>query len=360
MDDQTENIGAQKIHVPETMEPGVYFNMPDDEYLKARALSNSGIKKLRVSPLDYWVDTPWLNPDAEVTKTKYTDEGTAWHKRVLEGPELFYEFFAADIEKSDYPNAISSLQDLQQACEEHGLKKGGNKEDLKERLRGAGADVQFWDDIVEKHRADNAGKTLLPWETVKNIEWQAAHIEKHPDISRCFRGGYPEVSVFWETEMGVPMKARIDYFKPKAIIELKTFSNKYGKPIDRAIASEFANYRYHLQAAFYWEAMRKAVEFMQEGRIFGEVDPEWIKRAMASDYQDRHFVFVFQQTGKSPVARAKIFPRGTVWDIAHSTIQQATIDWINNWQHFGFEPWVDMTPITEFSDTDFPAYIAEA
>jgi hypothetical protein len=50
------------------------------------------------------------------------------------------------------------------------------------------------------------------------------------------------------------MKARLDYLKPRAIVDLKTVGNPHGKPVAQAVNVALANYRYHVQAAVYQEA----------------------------------------------------------------------------------------------------------
>ena len=48
--------------------PGIYFGMPDSEYHADPSLSNSGIKSLLVSALDFWTESP-INPDWEDRET---------------------------------------------------------------------------------------------------------------------------------------------------------------------------------------------------------------------------------------------------------------------------------------------------
>ena len=60
------------------------------------------------------------------------------------------------------------------------------------------------------------------------------------------------------TENDIRFKARFDYLKPKAIVDLKTFGNFMNKPIDSAIYSAMASGKYHIQAAFYMRAFQAA------------------------------------------------------------------------------------------------------
>src|SRR3546814_14526079 len=86
--------------------------------------------------------------------------------------------------------------------------------------------------------------TLFPYTTLFR-----SMIEKHPDLSKAFSGGHPEVSIFWQDEQtGISCKARLDYLKARAIVDLKTFSNPLSKPIDKAISTRSEEHTSELQS----------------------------------------------------------------------------------------------------------------
>jgi hypothetical protein len=184
-------------------------------------------------------------------------------------------------------------------------------------------------------------------------------IEKHPHINKCFRGGYPEVTVVW-TDNEIRFKSRFDYLKPKAIIDLKTFANMMNKPIDSAIYSAMASKKYHIQAAFYLRAVEKAKELVELGKFEAtdEAAVKWLSQLCLSDPHD--FYFVFQQKGVAPLARCKKFTRGSLWSCGEVAIDEAIRRYMFYMQKHGeTEPWVDDTPIDEFEDSLFPAYTTE-
>src|SRR5262249_30177801 len=149
---------------------------------------------------------------------------------------------------------------------------------------------------------------------IRRIEIAAAMIEHHPQLGRAFTGGMPEVSVFWtDDRTGVPCKARFDYLKPRAIVDLKSYENVIGLPVRKAIARCVANYRYHIQAAFYLEGAKAARELVTAGRIFGVVDTGFVKALV--DTRERTFLFVFQQKGPAPLARGMVLAPGLTLDI---------------------------------------------
>lgn len=344
---------------PVTVEPGVYFGMDEDAYHAAFAFSTSGIKHMLISTLDFWVRSP-LNADYRSEQSDAMAEGNAWHKRILEGPEAFYAAYAADVDPADHPDALRTVDELKIELKGRHLLIKGNKPELIQRLLLCPDAPPVWDAIKAEHMAANAGKMLISAELARRIEYQAAMIERHPDISRCFQGGYPEVSVFWtDEETGVPMKCRFDYWKLLALVDLKTMGNPLGKSIERCIYGAIATQRYHIQTAVYWQGQDAAIRHIQAGRVFGDVDRAWLRQMATADQNQRQFVFVFQATGIAPVARAVVLPRLNVFDIGTMTAQAAMAEFANCWRTFGRDPWIDMTGIQTLDDAGFPAWIGE-
>ena len=341
-------------------DPGVFFGIADEEYHSAFALSASGIKHIRASTLDFWVRSP-LNPDqADVDTDEDTDAkmiGRAYHKRIVEGKEAFGKLYAPTLQREDYPYALETMGDLRAHLKLLSLKVGGNKDELIARVREGDPNIAVWDVLQENYIALAGGRTLLTPALIKKIEIAAAMIEKHPQLGKAFTGGYPEVAIFWtDPEFGVPMKAKLDYLKRAAIIDLKTFTNVLGMPVDKAIAREIANRKYHIQARLYLDAVRQARAFIRDGRVFGDVEKEFLKSVAANT--EHTFMFVFQQKGIAPLARGKILPALTL-DVGLVEINDAKWRFAEAWKKFGSDPWIDESEIATFDPTEFPAYIAD-
>ena len=349
--------GASKA--PGVHEPGIYFGMPEDDYHGSFALSASGIKNLRISTLDFWARST-LNPDREDDETDALRIGRAYHKRIVEGREAFYRCYAAELDPAKYPEALRTVEDLKSRLRDAGLPVTGNKPQLIGRLCEEYAQARsfIWECLIEDHAEINNGKELLPADLIHRIEISAAMIEKHPQLGKAFSGGYPEVSIFWnDHESDVPCKGRLDYLKSRAIVDLKTFENMMGMPVRRAVARAVANGRYHIQAAFYLEAVQEAKRFIDEGRVFGNVDKGFLQGLRTST--EHTFLFVFQQKGIAPLARGYILPPSTVLDIGRMEIDQAKATFAHCWEAFGTDPWLDVSEIETFDTTEFPAYIAD-
>lgn len=363
-------VAAAPVDTGIKHEPGIYFGMPEEEYHKIPALSASGIRLLTVSEMDFWARS-WLNPDKKDEPTDAMTIGKAFHARIVEGKDAFYERYALSFDASEYPDALKTADDIKDALRGLDLKLSGKKDELIERLREADPAIQILDDLRDDYEAKHGGKTFLNADLIRQIEVSAAMIEKHPDLSRCFTGGHPEVTIIWhDFETGVPMKARMDYLKTQAIVDLKTFSNPLGKPIDKAIYGAMASGKYHVQAAVYTEADKQAVAFAREGKALvragegyaavapGSTLDEWLKKY--ASITDRRFLFVFQQTGIAPVARGREMPRGLVFDCGVLSMRAAIEKFKHCFETFGTEPWVDVSPIEAFEDEQFPIYATEA
>ena len=340
------------------MDDGIYFGLPEDEYHAEPRLSASGIKRLIVSLCDFW-ESSWMNPNYEEPEKDGLILGKATHMRVVEGREAFYAKYAPGLDPDDFPDALRTVDDLKGALVDIGLSGKGNKTVLIDRLLEAEPDAQIWEAIKFRHSQARQGKTLFKRELFDRIEIAAAMIEKHPQLSKCFVGGEPEVSIMWtDKETGVRMKTRIDYLKPRAICELKTFSNPLNKPIDKAITSAIANYRYHLQAAVNLTGLEYGLGFIRDGRMHGKYGHQLCDEMMSID--DIHYLFVFQKTGPAPLARGKEWPTGMLTHrMALQQVEQMQQLFADALESFGTGQWLDVAPIESLSDEDLPPWIGD-
>ena len=335
------------------IEDGVYFSLDEESYHSIPALSASGIKNLLISNPDFWFRSPF-NPNKRDENTEAMTVGKAFHKRILEGREAFYDKYAVTFEEP--PGCLRTVDDIKEALVKAGVDKPkGLKPALIEQLLEVQPDAMILDELKIDYQLLHHGKEFLSASLIETIELAAAMIEKHPSLSKCFRGGYPEVSVIW-TEDGVRFKARFDYLKPKAIIDLKTFGNTMNKPVDSAIYSAMASGKYHIQAAFYLRAVRAAQSSSRPVDFGG--DPKWLEAF--TNCEEHDFYFVFQQKGIAPLARGKKFLRGSLWSCGEVAIDEAIRRYKQCIEVYGPDiPWIDNTPIDEFQDDLFPAFTTE-
>lgn len=245
------------------------------------------------------------------------------------------------------------------------------KADWIDQLLRLDPEARVWDRIMSDHLAQHEGKVMISPKDDRRVQVAAAMISKHPDAGKLLKGGYAEVSLFWYCpRTGVPMKARIDYLRLSATVDLKTFSNKTGKPIDRAIEHTIANYRYNLQHCIYDEGVREVRNLLRRNGVlsiydFDDPTSEEAKRrqsfcerwAMQDD--PPAFVFIFQQSGMAPVTRVKTMPRQMVFSVTNAQATKLKLAWANCVQTYGNDPWLDLEPISEIDDDAIPGWATE-
>lgn len=335
--------------------PGIFFGMPEAEYHAIPALSSTGINWLGVSVEDFWGNTPWINPDAAQDETEFTRLGKAHHDRIVEGRAAFYARNCAAPELADYPDALDGMDDLKGLLRSMGAKVGGGKNELLARLRELNPEVKLWADIKAAHEAANEGKVFFSQDEITRIEIAAAYIERHPEHRTQFSGGMPEVSIFWrDAETGVPLKARPDYLKVREVVDLKSFSNPQKKDIDLLVYNQIEYRKYFVQAAHYLDGVAQIPALLEAGAVFGEHDAQWLAQVAA---HDKHWVFVFQQTGRIPLVRSRRLLRRKVMAIGNEVCRMAIVKFKTYFEAYGFDRWIDMGGLEDLDDDGFSANI---
>src|SRR5690606_28106079 len=152
------------------------------------------------------------------------------------GLDVYEARYQVEPDPADYPDALRTMDDMKARCIDLGLPRSGRRDDLIARILDADPKTEFWDDICA-----GDGRTLVKAEWDKAIRMMHRVVSNHPDLRRAFSGGLAEVSVFW-IEDDIRFRARFDYLKPAAVIDLKSFANSRGKEIRQAITGEIANY----------------------------------------------------------------------------------------------------------------------
>lgn len=180
-------------------------------------------------------------------------------------------------------------------------------------------------------------------------------IKANTTLSNAFEGGQPEVSVFWTVD-GVRFKARFDYLKLNAITDLKSIANRNDKEFAKACRDAVASYDYIISAEHYTEGRRQLKRLLNEGRVFGSYDPEWLAKVAANEVFA--FVFVFWQKDGAPISHGiKLSPGNPLFSYARSMIAQAVDNYRTYLAEFGTETaWVPSTPLEELDETDLPVW----
>jgi PDDEXK-like domain of unknown function (DUF3799) len=169
--------------------------------------------------------------------------GHALHALVLEG-EAFGRAFTEVPLPAAYPGALVALDDLKTKCRDLCEAVSGTKAELAKRIKAKDANVIIWDDVfsIFKAVAERDDLEVLKPDAMQEVRQAAATITVNPHLAKAFTGGVPEVSVFW-VEDGIPLKARLDYLKPRTLVDLKRCANQRERPVDLAIRPTIADYR---------------------------------------------------------------------------------------------------------------------
>lgn len=342
--------------------PGIYFGMEEQQYHSICALSNTGIKHLYVSPLNYWHQN--LNPDFEGREeTKALRFGRAAHCLALE-PERFSKAYAPAISPADYPGALVTTDDLKAFLEQNGLPKSAKrKQDLIDRIKESELDAIIWDIEMAKHAEVHAGKEMLGKDEWSQLHQAAKVIRDDPYAGAALTGGLPEVSfVVREPRTGALLKARMDYVKPDQIIDLKTFSNSRGKPTAQAVFDAIYYEGYHQQCVFYSfvrDLARKQLAAKEIG-VHGEFSEAWLDVFLATEAAG--FTFVFLESSapfdlQLVQMRQAEAPGGDVnvyWQAAEMRIGDMIDLYVKCLDRFGDEPWREWRQPHVLLDTDMP------
>lgn len=361
---------------PAFPEPGIYFGMPETDYHAINAFSASLCKDMTVSPMYAWAKSP-LNPDREDDDSVAKTLGRAYHVRICEGRAAYERCYAVELDKADYPDALVTVDEIKAAIakcavepyrrvDDHGTMRAAKKEDWIEQLSAVNPTAQVWERIAADHAAANAGRILIRAQDDKRIQVAARMIENDPELSKAFSGGFAEVSLFWyDAKTGAPCKARIDYLKMNAFVDLKSFSLKVERPVDRAIDFEIASRKHYIPVAHYSDGIAavkalvradsgNAVRCPEEWHVdtMG-VATRWAER-WANVQDDPAALYVFQATGIAPITRGKILHRGTVFAVTKMAVEMMRKRYVDCVQAFGADPWIDSAPISQLTDESIP------
>lgn len=351
---------------PSAAEPfadGLYFGLPEDQYFADPALGSSDLKRLATGPAEYWFGSR-LNPDREPQETTPAQLlGKAVHRLVLEGEQSFAAAFERYPEGDDL---LRTADDLAAWLKARNVKplalKARRISQILDGCELAGEDPpRILDVILAEAEAD--GRAVLKGPDFDRIRAAAGSVLANPHLAQSFTGGASEVSLFWTDEVdGEPVrrKARFDYLKPRAIVDLKSISTSRRGRFPALCRRALAEWDYPVQAAAYLQARARLPEMVAAGRVFGDHDPAWLARVAAAEAYA--FVFVFWATGAAPLTwGCALSPGNPVLDVAETTVRDALWTYVAARRAHGLDrPWVEHEPLDEIDLDHLPRWWGEA
>lgn len=333
-----------------SIEPGIYFDLPEAIYHGDRALGSTDAKRLRRSAADYWYHSA-LNPSRpSVEPSPAQAYGRAIHLRVLEG----HDKFLARYERAPDPEGLLKTDaDLAEWLTAHGVNKQPRSKSEK-IVHAIGIDPQVRILSEFERRAAEAGRQILKRADFDRIIQASDLITQNPHLATAFSNGHPEVSVFWDRDDGVRCKARFDYLKTRGIGDLKSTRNPLGLDFADNCRRAIANYRYDIQAAHYLEGRRQIPQLL--GNVQGDHDDDWL--AQVANAEEFGFVFVFFQAEDAPISWAcSLSPGNPVLEIGRMSIERAIERYKDFAQRFApDEPWTLAEPVEELTVDQLPGY----
>jgi hypothetical protein len=158
------------------------------------------------------------------------------------------------------------------------------------------------------------------------------------------------------------LKARMDYVKPAATIDLKTFSNSRGKPTDRVVFDAIYYEGYHLQCVAYNSIRELARQQLAAGEImtFGNVSEQWLKGFV--EHESHGFGFVFIESADPfdlrviELRRSEAAGAGenVYWSAAAMKMADLTLLYAECIERYGEQPWREPCKPHVMADADVP------
>lgn len=224
--------------------------MTDAEYFSTPGLSHSGMRDLAVSPLRYW--HLHVNPNRPTDEpTPEMEIGHALHCAILERSE-FDKRYACEVVPPDL--CLDTIEDMRGFLREIGVTpKGTRKAEMISQVQTVAPDAPILEVLRERHADQHAGKLIFKVEEWLRIAGAAQAMTEEPRVQAILDAeGQAEAQLFAkDPETGVPLKAKLDWLAPNLTLDLKTFSQKRGKSIDKSIADAIFYEQYYRQAFFY-------------------------------------------------------------------------------------------------------------
>lgn len=306
-----------------------------EDYFSAPGLSNSGMKDLAVSPLRYW--HLHINPERPADEpTPEMQIGSALHCAILE-PAAFDKRYACEAIPPE--GCLSTIGDMRDWLKSKGVTpKGTLKVDIVAQVLAKDPSAPVLDLIVEKHAAEHAGKVIFPVESWLCIGGAAQAVRDEPRVNAILEAaGKPEAEIFGkDQDTGVLLKGKLDWLAPTLTLDLKTFTQKRGKSIDRSVADAILYEQYYRQAFMYALLRGWPKEFSGE------------------------FVMVFVESTPPHEVRLRVLRPKTggnanlYWERARVEVRQLIRTYAECMAHFGDKPWRYAQEITALADEEMP------
>jgi hypothetical protein len=322
--------------------PGIH-QISNEEHHAIRALSNSGMKDLAVSPLRYWYRHINPAPKPEEEESAALKIGSALHCAVLESNEIFDARYACALDPSDWPVCLDTIGDIRSWITDKGEKPKGTRKDevvaqALDLMKRIGIEVPILQEEERRFFVQNEGKAILHKDEWERLAGMTRALAEEPALKPILDQGKAEQSlVVKDPETGVLLKARLDWMAPRTTLDLKSFTVKRGGSIDKAIHDAIYYESYHRQIVFYDYVRRLAT-----GEKQGEVES----------------VIAFVESDQPHEVRLKrLLPKhggslNLFWEVARQEIKSFIRLYADCLDKYGDSPWWEPRSIEVLADED--------
>lgn len=228
------------------MQPGIFYGMSFEDYLKIPAVNKSSLEHFDRSPAHFYAEV--LDPDREIKPpTKAMKLGTEIHTSILE-PERFALDYVIEPENAPKRPTKTQLE-----------AKKPSEESIKQ--------IEYWKAFDEA----NAGKHVITAANYKTCVKIREAVRNHAAAQAIFEEGAAEVVIVWEDlTFGVLCKARFDWLSLTSGVAMDLKSTDDARHDE--FAKKVANYNWHVQAAFYLDGINTLKMTDTFTFIFGAIE----------------------------------------------------------------------------------------
>lgn len=236
------NAPVEQLAIVPAFTPGIFDGLPAEQYFAVEAMSQSGAKKMRQSPLHYITERSQRR-----APTPAMQLGTAIHDAVLE-PHAFdarVMCLPADAPGRPTSRQINAKKPSPETVE----------------------CIAWWREF-EARRGD---RILLDQDDFDTVRRCADAVHAHPAARELLAGAVVEQSMFWvDARYKVPCKARVDARNHGLLIDVKSCEDASPE----GFAKQIANFDYHAQAAHYISGDEHLLDASPQGFVFIAVEKE--------------------------------------------------------------------------------------
>lgn len=342
-------------------EPGIYFDLDESVYHADKSHGSTDIKAMAVDIYEWKFDDLY-GPEKDTDALLF---GSALHARILEGRSAFESRFTKGFDKSKYPNALVTINDLKAWLDRYGQTglSGKNKDFLVKAVLDIDPDAEILDVLKSRWDEENGSKQALTPKRWAQIEVAARWVQRDPLLAPVmedgtFIAGAPEVSVFYE-DRGVRLKARFDRLLRHAIVDVKSFAPRQQGPIDGPNGTALKainNMRYDLQAADYIRAWKYAKELYAQGLVFGDEPYDgFLAECFARD--EPKWIWIMVKSTGAPQPLVIDWVAKFAKARAAEQVEDAIDTYIRLRDEYGDDQeWPPMRPAMTADDADLPSY----